>query len=132
MMYKINSAKKRVVYLLFCFFQVITGFYHMLPQTPGEADKESSRLESFSTDTSSVHIMADLTTALRISISGENLELNTDMSMTVVDEVLERTLFLPDDMPVDLRVKLAVAMIHIGKEVPEVKTTTINNNKLSL
>ena len=104
------------------FFQVITRFYDMLPQTTGEADKGNSHLASFSTDSSAAH-MADLTTALRISISGENMELNPDLPMTRVDTVLEQTLFFPNDMPVDLRVKLAVAMIHTGKEVPEVKTT---------
>lgn len=70
-----------------------------------------------------------LTTALRISISGEGLELGSD---TLADggqceqseEGIrgEGRLSIPEDMPVDLRAKLAVAMINIDKSVPEVHT----------
>ena len=65
-----------------------------------------------------------LTTALRISISGDDMELGSDTmpcgEVAAEQEKSEDTLILPDEMPVDLRVKLALAMIHLGKKFPEV------------
>ena len=106
----------------------------MLPQTTGEAEAEAGNPTS--SDDSSLHMMADLNTALRISISGENIELNSEKPMTYVGTMFERMsefdLSVPEDMPVDLRVKLAVAMIHNGKKFPDVNQntaiTSIHNN----
>ncbi len=65
-----------------------------------------------------------LTAALRISISGETMELGSDLTSAgdpFDPPSKEESLSLPDDIPVDLRVKLAIAMIYLGKELPEVR-----------
>lgn len=67
-----------------------------------------------------------LTTALRISISGEGLELDSLADRGQCGQEEEqgarggRSLCIPGDMPVDLRAKLAVAMINLEESVPEV------------
>lgn len=64
-----------------------------------------------------------LSTALRLSIAGETLDQDTtELQPSISDVVIqqETALLVPDDMPVDLRVKLAVSMIQLGKTVPEV------------
>lgn len=85
-----------------------------------------------------------LTTALRISISGEGMELGPEPLASdpitgkgesgedggVVSGEGER-LSIAEDMPVDLRAKLAVAMIHLGETVPEVSTIATICHKLA-
>ena len=60
-----------------------------------------------------------LPTALRLSIAGETLDQHVEVQLS--SEMEESpTVEIPDDMPVDLRVKLAISMIQLGKAVPEV------------
>lgn len=62
-----------------------------------------------------------LSTTLRLSIAGETLDqdVDTEPSIIKMDEDVEH-FQTPGDMPVDLRVKLAVSMIQLGKNLPEV------------
>ena len=91
----------------------------MVPQpvSPGGVDDANCRSHDPSLDLQDL----SLTTALRISISGENIELGSDsMVDSLAEKPVESSLMLPDDMPVDLRVKFAIAMINLGKTIPEV------------
>lgn len=61
-----------------------------------------------------------LTMALRVSIAGEmslDHQEGTDHAGTQPVQLLT----IPEDVPVDLRAKLAISLIHLGKDVPEVR-----------
>lgn len=86
--------------------------------------------ESKEPEASSSSDYLSLTDALRISISGEDMDLPSEEELMSAASSSEpaagsgrrsgRTLLVPDSMPVDLRVKLALAMINLGQEIPEV------------
>ena len=64
-----------------------------------------------------------LTMALRVSIAGEmGLDHQEGTSHTGTQPVQQLT--IPEDVPVDLRAKLAVSLIHLGKDMPEVRIWT--------
>jgi hypothetical protein len=96
--------------------QVITNFYSMLPSTP-QTTSGDSHVMSHDPDSA----LSTLSTALRLSIAGETLDQDTaELQPSISDIHKETPLVVPDDVPVDLRVKLAVSMIQLGKTVPEV------------
>ena len=64
-----------------------------------------------------------LTMALRVSIAGE-MSLDHQEGTTHAGTHPVQQLTIPEDVPVDLRAKLAVSLIHLGKDVPEVKIWT--------
>lgn len=122
--------------------QVITEFYHMIDQSSFQEDGAASKSESHDLPEASHDppeaphdpMLPDvsLTTALRISISGEGMEIEegtpADSAATAAAAAAaplkqleeEDNLILSEDIPVDLRVKLTVAMINLGKKIPEV------------
>ena len=106
---------------------MICGFYHMIP--PPTSEELTSQEPSLSS--------LPLTTALRISISGEGMELtpqvlNREGEGSAEQGVRQGRLTVPDDLPVDLRAKLAVAMINLGLTVPEVRTDFFQLVKLTM
>ena len=93
----------------------------MLPVTPQKPHPISTddHVTSHDSDSSSA-ALPTLSTALRLSIAGETLDRAVELQPSVGDVEETAVLQIPDDMPVDLRVKLAVSMIQLGKTVPEV------------
>ena len=92
----------------------------MFPSTP-QATSRDNHMTSHDPDSA----LSTLSTALRLSIAGETLDQDaTELQPSISDVDIQRetTLMVPDDMPVDLRVKLAVSMIQLGKIVPEVSS----------
>ena len=90
----------------------------MLTSTP-QTTSGDSHVISHDSDSA----LTTLSTALRLSIAGETLDQDaTELQPSISDIVnhKEPVLVVPDDVPVDLRVKLAVSMIQLGKTVPEV------------
>ena len=87
-----------------------------LPSTSATNSNPHDRPPSGSSSTSYL----SLTDALRISISGESIELEESGEEAEDQHEDLGELLLPDGMPVDLRVKLALAMINLGKRFPEV------------
>lgn len=88
----------------------------MLPSTPDNAPAISADDHVMSHDSDT---FPTLPTALRLSIAGETLDQHVEVQLS--SEMEESpTVEIPDDMPVDLRVKLAISMIQLGKAVPEV------------
>lgn len=90
----------------------------MLPSTP-QATSSDNHVTSHDSDSA----LSTLSTALRLSIAGVTLDQDTaELQPSISDIVCQQeiALVVPDDMPVDLRVKLAVSMIQLGKTVPEV------------
>lgn len=91
-----------------------------LPVTPAPISKDSE------TTSSTTSACLSLTDALRMSIAGESMEFEAavsdgDLLASSKDQHSSGSdLFVPDDMPVDLRVKLALAMIFLGQQIPEV------------
>ena len=71
-------------------------------------------------DSDSSSTLPTLSTALRLSIAGETLDRAVELEPSVGAIEETAVLQIPDDMPVDLRVKLAVSMIQLGKTVMEV------------
>lgn len=66
-----------------------------------------------------------LTTALRMSIAGEEAlehEEEAASAITSTPVTQQPHLTIPEDIPVDLRTKLAVSLIHLGKPIPEVNS----------
>ena len=96
----------------------------MLPVVPQKPHPSSTDDHMTSHDSDSSNTLPTLSTALRLSIAGETLDKATEMQLGTGD-VEEADIFqIPDDMPVDLRVKLAVSMIQLGRTVPEVGLLT--------
>ena len=97
----------------------------MIPQSPDEpTTSEGDHMTSHDPET--VQPTLPLTEALRVSIAGEDMD--EHISQLAREELSLReqegdslNLMVPDDMAVDLRVKLAVSMIHLGMTVPEVR-----------
>ena len=90
----------------------------MLSSTPQTTSADNHVMSHDSDST-----LPTLSTALRLSIAGETLDQDAiELQPSIGDLLLqqETALEVPDDMPVDLRVKLAVSMIQLGKTVPEV------------
>lgn len=97
----------------------------MLPQS-SSATNESASSESH--DPLSSHL--SISTALKLSLSGvENMDLEGESTQANLQS--ERDLLVPADMPVDLRVKLAIVMINMGEKFSEV-TTIIYGSILDL
>ena len=92
----------------------------MLPPTPKATTGDDNEMSHDSDST-----LPTLSRALRLSIAGETLDQDTaelQPSLNVGDGGIHNTVLeIPDDMPVDLRVKLAVSMVHLAKTVPEVR-----------
>ena len=82
--------------------------------------------EQVSHDSDSAGELPTLSTALRLSIAGETLDQHTRMQPATSSQEEMVTFHIPDDMPVDLRIKLAVTMIHLGKDVPEVNVLSLS------
>ena len=119
--------------------QVITDYYSMITQLPDEepisvstppvdhvtTNKNSSTtLEDHVTspDTSTTPAYSLMTT-LRMSIAGEDVE--GPVQGLLGEEpppqpLAQGRLHIPEEVPVDLRVKLAVSMIHLGFNLPDV------------
>ncbi len=78
--------------------------------------------------------MADLTRALRLSISGDNIDVELPQDVGKVGEgpatlvggerMPTPNLTIPDNVPLDLRNKLAIAMVNSGMGVPSVSVST--------
>ena len=97
----------------------------MLPQSCPFVVTEDPRLQSHKASPSTSSFpLSSLSTALRISISGEEMGADSappgQAPLPEQHEEMEGELEIPDDMPVDLRAKLALAMINLGKVFPEV------------
>ena len=112
-------------------FQVITGFYQMLPPPPPTSSSEDL---GTSKDLAPSSSYLSLTDALRISISGESMEYEEAAAVSSGEPAASSSgeqlsdgssagLIVPSGMPVDLRVKLSLAMINLGQQVPEVHLT---------
>ena len=98
----------------------------MVPELPAEGERRSADPLATSSFGITSDYMADLTRALRLSISGDNIEVDLsaakeDTTPTTDSAMSSCDMTIPGDMPVDLRTKLAVAMINTGKEVSEVR-----------
>ena len=99
----------------------------MLPDLAEGTSEGSANPPVASAARSSSSFMPDLTKVLRLSISGYNVDVGSQSSE---DEdpyissgggaVPEGGLIVPAEMPVDLRTKLAIAMVNTNREVPEV------------
>ena len=89
----------------------------MLPSLP-QATSADDHVMSHDSDSA----LPTLSTALRLSIAGETLDQDPIELQPIIgdDKIQDVALEIPDDMPVDLRVKLAVSMIQLAKTVPEV------------
>ena len=92
----------------------------MLPVTPQKPHPISTDDNMTSHDSDCSSALPTLSTALRLSIAGETLDRAVELQSSVGEVEETAVLQIPDDMPVDLRVKLAVSMIQLGKTVPEV------------
>lgn len=96
-------------------YEIITDHYSMVSSQPSP-DKEGDHMTSHEPPVS-------LTTVLRMSIAGEGMPEDAmqlemfDQDATISEAKAE--LVVPGDMPVDLRIKLAVSLIHIGQTLPE-------------
>ena len=92
----------------------------MLQVVPRAPNRPPAYDHEMSHDSDSSGTFPTLSTALRLSIAGETLDqhVETQPSFSNMEDVL--VFQIPDDMPVDLRVKLAVSMIHLAKSLPEV------------
>ena len=93
----------------------------MLPQFSPTKD-QSREVPSSS---SSSFPLSSLSAALRLSISGEEMLSDSASGQEPMpeqheEEEKEGELEIPEDIPVDLRAKLALAMINLGKALPEV------------
>ena len=92
---------------------MITGFYHMVPPPSSSGDTSSRDYPPY----------LSLTDALRMSISGEAMELGEEVALGGEPPSGQTdSLAVPEAMPVDLRVKLALAMINLGRQLPEVRS----------
>lgn len=99
----------------------------MLPSAP-QTTSGDSHVTSHDSDSA----LSTLSTALRLSIAGETLDQDTTELQSSISDMVnhkEPALVVPDDVPVDLRVKLAVSMIQLGKTVPEVR---LNYNSIAI
>jgi hypothetical protein len=92
----------------------------MLPPLPNTEDPGVGVSSSPPSSSSSY---LSLTDALRISISGESMDYESagvEGASSGEQWSKSRDLIVPTGMLVDLRVKLALAMIHLGQILPEV------------
>ena len=124
------------VLLVITSLQVITDYYSMITHLPDEdstcvttppvdhetANKETSEDHVTSHDTSATPTYSLMTT-LRMSIAGEDIE--GPVPGLLGEEpppqpLTQGRLHVSEEVPVDLRVKLAVSMIHLGFKLPEV------------
>ena len=99
----------------------------MLPSAP-QTTSGDSHVMSHDSDSA----LSTLSTALRLSIAGETLDQDTTELQPSISDMVnhkEPALVVPDDVPVDLRVKLAVSMIQLGKTIPEVR---LNYNSIAV
>ena len=111
---------------MFCVFQVITEYYNMVPMVPEDTEMPPGHVTPYNESHDLVATPPTpfpLTMALRMSIAGEDdLEHEEEAASTGASSPVTQQLHLtiPDDIPVDLRTKLAVSLIHLGKQLPEV------------
>ena len=103
-------------------FQLITTYYNMVPEQPniGMPHIHEALPPDNSDDGDSFQQM--LSSAIRISLSGEAEEEYLGERVREREEEEERgrssELAIPDDLPVDMRVKLAVSMVHLSLPLP--------------
>ncbi len=105
--------------------------HSMVAKDPG-LQQPPEALPSSSSSSSSPFPLSSLPTALRISISGEEMGAESASSQEPAAEQQEGEegeLEIPEDMPMDLRAKLALAMINLGKGSPEVLLIRYNCNQ---
>lgn len=113
------------------FLQLITMYYNMLPEStttptlPNERSHDQSR-DQTTEPTNEGPTFQQMFSAIRMSLSGEaeGIAGEGDGEGGREEEVGENSspptveLVVPDDLPVDMRVKLAVCLIHRSLPLP--------------
>lgn len=93
----------------------------MLPQPTVSEDAASKDQSSLPFSLTYALRLTELGYESTASGGGEEEGEEPATSVQQQQQTTERSLFVPDDMPVDLRVKLALAMINLGRKLPEVR-----------
>jgi len=100
----------------------------MVPDLAKETNEVSTDPQTTSpAEATPSDFMPALTKVLRLSISGYSVDVGSQSSEDEDPYIAqgggarpEGGLVIPAEMPVDLRVKLAIAMVNTNREVPEV------------
>ena len=87
-------------------------YYGMVPEQPGSHDHEAPPI-----DNEGNTFQQMLSSAIRVSLSGETEEEEMEGEREGPKEE-QRELVISDDLPVDMRVKLAVCMVHQALSLP--------------
>ena len=103
--------------------QLLIAYYNMVPEQPNMSESSHDH-ETPPTNNDGHSFQQMLSSAIRVSLSGDTEE--EDEEEYLGGRFREREeergrsseLAIPDDLPVDMRVKLAVAMVHLSLPLP--------------